>query len=154
MRNKRWLLLPLILFAFTGKGQHLFLEFGGNGGLGSLNFEKRFLQKEKLALNWRLGFSLAPIDRNNGTGIVLPVMVNGLYGRGPHFAELGLGEGFTVTTRGAFFLRATGNLSYRYQHPDKRITFRAGYTPIVSHIFTFQWQHWAGVSVGYQLNKP
>ncbi len=151
----RFLLLALFaMAALSSSAQHLFVELGGNGGLSSVNYEHRFVQKEKVSLQWRAGLSLAPVDRNNGTGIVLPLMLNGLYGRGPHFAELGLGEGITFTTQGEFFLRATATLGYRYQHPDKRITFRAGYTPIISHLFTFQWQHWAGVSVGYQLRKP
>ena len=136
------------------QAQHAFLEVAGSGGLGSLNYERPLTQHPAWSLHGRAGLSLAPIDRNNGTGIVLPLMVHGLYGKGAHHLDVGLGEAFTVTTRGSFFLRGVAAFGYRQQHPEKRMTFRVAYTPIIPHLYTFQWEHWAGISVGIQLQRP
>jgi hypothetical protein len=38
-------------------------ELAGSGGLGSFNYEKTFFDKPKADLNWRVGFSVAPIDK-------------------------------------------------------------------------------------------
>jgi len=48
----------------------IFLEIAGSGGLGSINYESHFYKKGITEFTWRLGFSLAPIDKNNGTAII------------------------------------------------------------------------------------
>lgn len=137
-----------------------FLELGGSGGLGSLNYEQRLLEGENYALWGRIGFSLAPIDRNNGTGLVFPLMGHMLLGRDKHFLEIGLGQGATVTTRGQFFLLTTSSLGYRFylqKDPSKTSSnkqkwfFRIAYTPLISYLLDFQVQHWAGLSFGLNL---
>lgn len=128
------------------------IELGGSGGLGSFNFERPFYQKNKLELTGRVGLSFAPIDRNNGTGIVFPLMINCLSGQNAHKFEAGLGQGVTVTTKGSFFLLTTGAFGYRYQHPQKNLFWRVTYTPLVSYLIDFQYQHWGGISIGYQFN--
>ena len=135
------------------KRRSLFLEIGGSGGLGSLNYENVFLRKPIIDLSWRAGFSLAPIDRNNGTGIVLPVMINAQFGKNAHKLEAGLGQGITITTKGQFFFLATAAVGYRWQPEDKRVYFRVMYTPLISWIVDFQVQHWGGFSIGYLLNR-
>ncbi|HYG51234.1 MAG TPA: hypothetical protein VD905_10045, partial [Flavobacteriales bacterium] len=66
---------------------------------------------------------------------------------------VGIGQGITITTKGSFFARATGLLGYRYQPPGKKWFYRVSYTPIVSYLVDFQYTHWAGLSLGYMLNK-
>ena len=129
----------------------LFFEWAGSGGLGSLNYEKPLQYKGNVLWTGRLGVSLAPIDKNNGTGIVFPVMVNALIGAGRHKCELGVGQGLTLTTKGSFFALTTLALGYRYQSESKRWFYRVTYTPLVSYWVDFQVQQWAGVSVGYTL---
>lgn len=133
----------------------MYFELGGSGGIGSLNLEKTFRRTNDLAYSWSVGFSLAPIDRNNGTGLVFPLMLHGLYGRKSHHLEFGFGQGITVTTKAHFFALTTFALGYRYQNPDRRTYWRITYTPLVSYLLDFQYQHWAGVSFGISLNpKP
>ena len=70
--------------AFGQKDQRqksFYFELAGSGGLGSINFERNFLKKEKTEFTFRAGFSIAPIDKNNGFGLVFPVMVNFLLGQ-------------------------------------------------------------------------
>lgn len=133
------------------KKRSVFFELGGSGGLGSLNYESSFFRKEKTELLWRIGWSLAPIDKNNGVGIVFPVMIQSLWGERAHKMELGLGQGITFTTRGRFFILTTAALGYRFQPGEKKWFFRATYTPLISYLFDFQVQQWGGISFGYSF---
>lgn len=131
----------------------VYFEIAGSGGLGSVNYEKLFHKKGNTGFTWRAGLSFAPIDKNNGTGIVFPLMVNALIGKSSHKLELGLGQGITVTTKGNFFAMATAAAGYRYQPQAKRWFYRVTYTPLISYIFDRQVQHWGGISIGYAFNK-
>lgn len=148
------------LLAFNIIGQEktlsknsIFLEVAGSGGLGSINFEQSFYKKKIIDLTWRAGLSIAPIDKNNGTGIVFPLMINTLLGKTSHKAEIGLGQGITVTTRGSIFTLTTAVLGYRYQSSEKPWFYRVGYTPLISYLVDFQVQHWGGISVGYTFKN-
>ncbi len=129
------------------------MELAGSGGLGSVNYEKKFSGTDTLAFTWRAGLSVAPIDKNNGAGIVFPVLVNMIYGPGKHKLELGIGQGITITTKGSFFALATGLIGYRFQSKEKRVFYRISYTPLVSYWVDLQVQHWAGMSIGYRIIK-
>lgn len=136
----------------TFKSKHLvYIEIAGSGGLGSINYENLFLKKKSTEFSWRAGLSLAPIDKNNGTGIVFPLMFNTLIGKNSHKLELGLGQGITVTTKGNFFALTTAAIGYRYQPESKRWFYRVTYTPLISYLVDFQVQQWFGVSIGYTL---
>ncbi len=135
------------------KKNNLFLEVAGSGGLGSINYERLFKSKNKIDFTWRAGLSFAPVDKNNGTGIVFPLMMNGLLGKTAHKLELGLGQGITLTTKGSFFALTTAAIGYRFQAPSKNLFYRITYTPLISYLVNFQVQHWGGISIGYSFNK-
>jgi hypothetical protein len=135
------------------KPKYIFLELAGSGGLGSLNYEQQLRDMHSWDLTWRAGFSVAPIDKNNGVGLVFPLMVHARIGEGASKLDVGLGQGMTITTNGAFFLLTTAAVGYRYQKPDSNWFFRASYTPLISYLVDFQVQHWAGLSIGYTLTK-
>lgn len=157
----------IILFGceLNSQERSIFLEIGGSGGLGSVNYEKAFWHigankkhnqmelppKHKWWTSYRIGLGLSPIDRNNGWVIVFPVMFNFQYGLKAHKLELGTGLSNSVTTKGAWFIKSPVVLGYRYQPVDRKIFFRISYTPIVAWLVDFQWQHWAGVSIGYRF---
>lgn len=152
-------LLILIIVGGSSYGQadftkrkSVFLEIAGSGGLGSLNYESHFLRKNVTELTWRAGLSVAPIDKNNGIGLVFPLMANALIGQQSHKLELGLGQGITITTKGNIFALTTAAIGYRYQSDSKPWFYRVTYTPLISYLVDFQLQNWAGVSVGYTLN--
>ena len=150
------LIAPLFMVAQHAtnweKKKAVFLEIGGSGGIGSLNFEKYFFRKKSTQFTWRAGLSLAPIDKNNGTGIVCPMMINALIGKASNKLELGIGQGITMTTKGQFFALTTGAIGYRYQAETKKWFYRITYTPLISYLVDFQMQHWGGISIGYNLN--
>lgn len=135
------------------KRKSVYFEIAGSGGLGSINYEKLFYQKDNIGFTWRAGLSIAPIDKNNGMGIVFPLMLNMLIGKSAHKLELGVGQGLTITTKGSGFLLATAVIGYRYQSETKKWFYRITYTPLISYLVDFQVQQWAGVSIGYTFNK-
>lgn len=152
--------LLLTLLSIEGNAQStllsknsFFLEIGGNGGIGSINYEHLWLQKGNSSFTWRVGFSMAPIDKNNGTGLVFPLMMNWMTGKGAHKFELGVGQGVTITTKGHFFMLTTTKMGYRFQPSDKNLFFGISYTPLLSYIVDFQIQQWAGIHIGYILNS-
>lgn len=152
---KTTLLIVLCSLALFSSGQSdqrsnsVFLELAGSGGIASLNYERQFSQKENTSFYWRAGLSIAPIDRNNGTGIVFPLMATVLAGRSAHKLEAGIGQGITLTTKGKFFALTTLAIGYRYQPNDARWFYRATYTPLISYLVDFQIQQWGGLSIGY-----
>jgi hypothetical protein len=81
--------------AVTNPRKSIFLEIAGSGGLGSMNYEQVLFKKKHTEFTWRAGLSLAPIDKNNGTGIVVPLMMNAIISKNSHKLELGLGQGIT-----------------------------------------------------------
>ena len=131
----------------------LYFEIAGSGGIGSMNFEKSFVSRNHYELTWSAGLSLAPIDKNNGTVIVFPLMIHSLIGKSNHKLELGLGQGITVTTKGSAFALATAAVGYRYLTKKERWYYRLSYTPLISYLVDFQVQNWAGISIGYNLNQ-
>ncbi len=157
MKSYSWKPIIFCLFLwlpYSGQSQSpgIFLELGGSAGFASLNFERSFLTKKNLDLKWRVGFSTLPIDKNNGISLIFPVLAEVLVGKGAHKFEGGLGQTFTVSTQGNIFLLMPAVIGYRYQPPDKRIFFRASYTPIISYLLNFQYQNWGGLSIGYRFN--
>jgi len=153
------LLLLLVLTTNLGQAQSeqkrksLYFELAGSGGLGSINYEKLFFKKNKTELTWSAGLSIAPIDKNNGFGIVFPLMIHSMIGKSAHKLEFGLGQGVTITTRGSFFTLTTAAIGYRYQSESKNWFYRVTYTPLISYLVDFQIQQWGGLSIGYTLNS-
>jgi hypothetical protein len=135
------------------KRKSVYFELAGSGGVGSINYEKHFLKKNFTEFTWRAGLSFAPIDKNNGTGIVFPLMINSLIGKNSHKLELGLGQGITITTKGDFFVLTTAAIGYRFQPAIKKWFYRVTYTPLISYLVDFQIQQWGGISIGYTFSK-
>lgn len=152
-----FLLTLISVFAYgqteSNRKKSLFLEIAGSGGVCSFNYEKHFYKKSNTEFTWRAGVSIAPIDKNNGTGIVFPLMINSLIGKNSHKLELGLGQGITITTRGSFFALTTTAIGYRYQSETKKWFYRVTYTPLISYLVDFQIQQWGGISIGYTINN-
>lgn len=159
-----FLFLTIIVRA-QDKERNVFIELGGSGGLGSLNYEQIFKRKIRNHTGWdgddgispvrcsfRCGISTTPIDKNNGWVVIFPSMVNLIYGKGSHKAELGGGFAPSITTKGAFFIKSPLLIGYRYQNSKKKFFYRISYTPLFAWLVDYQWQHWAGVSIGYRLS--
>lgn len=138
------------------KLQHLSFELGGVGGFASLSYERELMQKEAFRMDLRLGFSFLPIDANNGYSLIFPVLAHGVFGKGRHQLDVGIGQAFTVTTKGSFFVLMPASLGYRFglgagKADGYRLYLRPAYTPLVSYLLDLQIQHWAGLTVGFRL---
>lgn len=129
----------------------LFLELGGAAGLASLNIEQVFSDRGTIHFAYRLGASGFPIDRNNGMVLVIPAGIHMITGEKAHKLDLSLGQNLSITTKRKAHLMTTMGLGYRYQKTKKPFFFRIAYTPLISYLFTFQYQHWAGITLGYSL---
>lgn len=147
----------MLPFAFSfgqdesNKTTSIFLEIAGSGGFGSINYERQFYKRNIIELSWRVGFSMTPIDRNNGTALIFPVMVNSLIGKSAHKLELGIGQGITITTKGSPFILGLASVGYRYQADNSNWFYKINYTPIISYLFDVQVQQWGGIGVGYRF---
>lgn len=146
------LLLILAMPLVQAQERSLFLELGGSGGLGSVNYEQTLHSWDKVSLSVRAGLSFTPVDKNNGIVIGIPLLANLILGTGHWQGEVGIGQGLSITTRGQPFVLGLLQGGVRYQGEGKRFYYRMNYTPLVSYLIDFQVQHWAGLSVGYWLH--
>ena len=139
----------------TIQNQALYVEIAGSGGFGSFNFEWKFAARGHFRWMLRTGISGSYIDANNGALLIFPVMVHAVYSPKvqKHSIDFGIGQSPSITTHGAFFVRTPISIGYRLENPMKRIFYRFSYTPIISNIVDFQWEHWGGITIGYKL-KP
>lgn len=128
-------------------------ELAGSGGFGSLNYEHPIFHKSKFTIHMRYGFSFTPIDKNNGTNIIFPIMLHCLIGENDHKLDLGIGQAISITTKASFFLYTPLAAGYRYQPNDKNYFIRCSYTPILSYLIDVQWQNWVGLTYGYHFNR-
>ncbi len=148
-----FLTLSTVVFSQNfDNNKSIYLEFGGSAGIGSFNYENIFAEKGKTNLLYRIGVSGFPIDKNNGFVFVVPTIFGALIGQSNNKIELGIGQTLSFTTKGKIFSLATPIIGYRYQNMNKQLFFRITYTPLISYILDLQYQHWAGVSIGYNLN--
>lgn len=150
--------LKTILLIIFISYQHIYpqdkyvsFELAGSGGLASVNYEKQIFKLDNNNINYRLGFSFAPIDANNGYILIFPLMFHYVYGNSNHKADFGIGQTFSITTKGNFFIMMPLSLGYRYEPTDKDYYWRFSYTPLVSYLFGFQYQNWAGITYGLKL---
>lgn len=161
------ILLLITSHLIHAQERNVFLEIGGSGGLGSINYEKTIWligqnQKHntmelKPSLKWKLtfrvGLGTSPIDKNNGWVLVFPTMANLVYGDATkaHKLEIGTGLAPSLTTKGTAYVKSPVLLGYRFEPVDKLWFMRISYTPIFAWLVDLQWQHWAGISVGIKL---
>ena len=118
----------------------VYAELLGNGGLYSVNFDRRLgagaASVRVGVASWETtGGFFSPSDERQRF-VTVPVLLNALTGTGTHHLEVGAGVllGSQTTTGGGLstrssFVDATGTLGYRRQRPGRGWVFRAGLTP-------------------------
>jgi hypothetical protein len=115
------------------------LELGGHGLAYSLNYERILRNSDRFKTAGQVGFSYYPPS----TGFIdywIPMSINMMYSIGKHHIELGAGIILNrISTRDADNIAIDWNwegflsarIGYRYQKPNGRFLFRAGFTPIM-----------------------
>jgi hypothetical protein len=148
-----FLLMSHFIFAQT---RSLFLEFGGNGCGLSANFDSRFGKKEN-GFGYRVGIGFAPGFGKVADDVVslpvdftIPIGINHLAGKGPHYFESGLGLTFISGSEVGsgnqlFFIPSIG---YRYAKIGKGFQGRIVTTPLIG---SGGIEFYLGASVGFKF---
>ncbi len=151
----------MLLFNRFAKSQQnvLYLEAGGVGLYGSLNYERLFNIDTKMQLAARLGISSYRLKDYTNTfnpDVLIPIGVSGLYGKHDHRLELGVGEvvtsivefgGVDWTPKRKTHRHIYSAIGYRYQKRQKGIMFRFFYLPVLE--FNKHMRSWGGCAIGY-----
>lgn len=169
MRHLIFTTIACILFATTyAQGnKSVFLEFGGNGLGLSANFDSRFKKSEK-GFGYRVGIGCIP-GTNSSADIIypstpffltIPVGINYLVGKAPHYFESGLGLTYMYTSGtmtsdfwgyeedvSGSYAAFVPSIAYRHAKAGKAFQYRIIISPVISNGAVF----WGGLSVGYQF---
>lgn len=136
----------------------VYLEAGGIGGYGSLNYERIIPIKAKLKIGLRIGvstYNLTDYTADFNPDLILPIAVNLLYGNN-HKMIVGLGQTISNIIQAnpenweperKTNFHANFTIGYRYQKAQGGIMISCSYTPIIE--FYNVYRHWAGLMIGY-----
>jgi len=136
----------------------LFIEAGGYGGYGSVNYEYLVAKINKFKFSTRAGFStyhLNDYTTNFNPDLVFPLGVNVYFGT-KHNLDLGLGQtiasivyadNLTYEPNRTVNFNSNFSIGYRYQKTDGRLMLKVAYAPIIeaNKMFT----HGALLDFGY-----
>lgn len=153
---KKLLSIVLLFTAVTSFAQDYFrkniiyLEAGGNGLFGSINYEWQFTKETKFGVRIGVGFYT-----ENAFYLTVPVGINYLFklNNNNSFIEGGLGLTFVRVNdnlssnyyyRGNGFNSFVPSIGYRKQ-TVKNLMFRFSLTPVINN---FGFVPWAGISFG------
>ena len=129
-------------------------EFLGSGLIFSAHYDFRFAKKQNgFGMRAGLGF----FGGSGGGIFTLPIGINHLAGKGPHYFESGIGYTLAALTGDSDFLDGSGSLlfpsfGYRYQPLGKGFSARVYLGPLVGLQEGSGWFFWGGFSLGYKLN--
>lgn len=135
------------------RAQSVYGELGANGILFSANYDTRFSQSQK-GLGGRIGFGF--LGGSGGGVLTVPIGLNHLAGRGPHYFETGLGFTYATITGDDDFFGGGGKLlvpsiGYRYQALGKGFVGRVVLSPLVNLGEGGGWILFGGVSAGFKF---
>jgi hypothetical protein len=138
----------------------IYVEAGGVGGYGSLNYERLIITKIKTIFLIRIGLSTYNIydyTNNFNPDLLVPLIISGTNGQ-KHKLEYGLGITISniVQANQIYFnpervtnIHTIFNIGYRYHNINNGFMFRLTYTPIL--VFNKYFQNWAGISFGFSF---
>ena len=136
----------------------VFIEAGGSGGYGSINYEYLAKKINKLKLSVKIGLSsyhLNDYTNKFNPDIIIPIAINAYYGS-KHNIDFGLGQTITnvvYADNSDYQPKRTNNfntnlsIGYRYQKEAGGIMFKIGYAPIIENNNMFR--HWFLLAFGY-----
>ena len=136
----------------SGRAQAIYGEFLGSGLIFSAHYDFRFAKTQNgFGMRAGLGF----VGGSGGGVLTIPVGINHLAGKGPHYFESGLGVTWGATTSGDFeddagffFVPSVG---YRYMPLANGFTARINLSPLIYLGEGGGWLMWGGFSLGYKF---
>lgn len=169
MNNPFCLLFLAVMICTDGISQNdtkktanniMYLEIGGAGGYGSVNYERVIKSSKLFNLGVRLGagtYHINDYTTEFNPDIIVPISLNAYYGK-THKVELDFGQVFSNTViadesnfepdRESDF-HSFFSIGYRYQKDTGGLVFRCDYTPVFE--FNSYFRQWFGVSIGYSF---
>lgn len=153
------LLLAILLFSGVTAtfaqsklpGNNIYLEAGGNGLFGSINYERRLSKEPGFAVHAGVGFYT-----ENAFYLTIPVGINYLFklNNRNSFIDGGLGVTWassnrnsptnTLFSNGEHFTSFIPSVGYRKQ-TAKNLMFRFSLTPVINN---YGFVPWAGIALG------
>lgn len=141
----------------------LFIEAGGNGVYGSVNYDRVF-NFHKFAASFRVGAGVFPASnaQSNYLYPIVPLEGNVLFGKKNHFLEAGLGVSSMWVYKSLgqdtskFLFLGFARIGYRMQK-DNGMFLRIGFTPILLDFALneqsnnqrgFGFIPWGGIAIG------
>jgi hypothetical protein len=127
------------------KKNDIYLEAGGNGLFGSVNYERQLTKEPGLGARIGLGFY-----SEDAFYVTLPAGINYLFKlKNPKsFIDAGLGITWTgideKNPRGLHFINFVPSIGYR-RHTSKNVMWRISITPVINK---YGFVPWAGASIG------
>lgn len=171
MRNLISLLGLLVFFASYSQNNNVFVEVGGNGGIGSINYEHLFFEDRSLGVRVGVGISDFPVEESEPTQsyfdigfvetkLTIPVSFQYRYNfENKSFLETGVGYTwqepsslrFESGDRAAHLLFLTAGYGLYFGF-ERNWFFKFNFSPIIHHNDGekngLRFDPWAGISVG------
>lgn len=136
----------------------IFIEWGGSGGLGSINYEYLCKAMSKLKFSVRLGastYQLYDFRNDFNPDIIIPASIHAYYGNNHHL-EISLGQTFTSIVLASTSdyepqrkssLSANASIGYRFKKKDKAMVYKIAYSPIIEN--NTMYRHWFLFALGF-----
>lgn len=135
----------------------VYLDLGGTGGFGSLNYSRKFFSINKFGFDAHIGISstkFRDFQTKFNPQIIVPFGIHGTFGL-KHYLEIGIGSAYvsSVIANDKFdpervsTLNGNASIGYKFQKQTGGFLFRAYYSPIYERFNKLT--HWGGLSLGY-----
>lgn len=136
---------------FIPRRNALFIEAGGNGLFGSVNYERR-LTSENKGFAFRIG---AGLYAENGIYLTIPFTVHYMFPLNNKGSYLDAGTGMTFSSMNTHklfngdedsFTSFTGVLGWRKYSRNGKNFFRLAFTPVINK---YGFVPWIGIGIGF-----
>ncbi len=135
----------------------VYLDLGGIGGFGSLNYSRHFYVIQKFDFNGHVGISstkFKDFKTNFNPQIIIPFGIHATFGN-KHYAEIGLSSAYVSSVKANDTYEAErfstinggASIGYKYMKKTGGFLFRAYYSPLFERFQGIT--HWGGLSFGY-----
>jgi hypothetical protein len=135
-----------------------FAEVAGAGGFGSVNYERKLIQKNKFKSSIRGGlgaYHVTDYEMKFNPDLLVPLTLFFYYGE-KHHIDFGFGETISsmiyldydkMDKKRSYHLHTNFSLGYRYQKSTGGLFFKLNYTPFIE--YNKNYKHWGSASLGY-----
>jgi len=135
----------------------MYIDFGGIGGFGSINYSRQFYSIQKFDFEGHIGISTSKFKDFHAKfnpQIIIPFGLHTTFGN-KHCIEFGIGSTYVNSVRANnnldserfYTLNGNTTIGYKFRKKEGGLFFRAFYAPIFEEFKNIK--HWGGLSFGY-----